>query len=1101
MRNFELILKNRVTEPVVLPRGFAGLMFALGLNAEGVLTFTPQQLSGRTNYRFVGDSFEYGVDTRGAALANLRFVCSRSVSNLGSSLSRKYVRRSAQSLVAMVGRGSSVGSLSFRSVYGIARVMSRYNAKLARSGGWWGPYAFTSVHHRHPGRTFFYRAAPYAAKITPLGRGAHSKVLRESIREYRRVPRYKKLWRSIKNLNPNRKRRSTRFGKFSPGMNRLFVRFFQKAYKGLCGPRQFRSRSHRTEFRVRYMSVFWAGVRLKYSGSRRFPRHWFNTIKHITLRSQKTKWFSRRQGSMNWRINSRKFGALRTGSMYGGSVAYVAGVASGSSWARVFKYKFPRTFVFIKKDTARLRLVQSKVVLRLKSRRRKGRSMQRAYKVAMQMRNLFYRARTRVHALLAASTHRWAAMGQLSDFAEKNMSIYRVLTYCGFSLVSSHKLSPVTVAFRPEREPSYVPDHFSRADHVTAVYSNRVNAGRAPKLNRWFSYVAQKRSTLVRELNGRLLGGIVRPGERLRKTSLPFTYRNRVVTAAETYLAKGIISQAQTGYTRRFSELITASFAADGGMSHAMWDHTSKNGIVCNNHRPLVNTPLCGPRYTRRCFDLGTFRKVGNLVTYPNNPKGFYAFGGECFSPRLPRAKLTNKIQQMFPVPGGTGGYNITDGRSWSKAPDAGLHVWNHVRSVVSGGWSAYAENAADRMSLSGYISTLDTQKGRLLWYLGTSLVAGAMSEYESGRPALARESLGWCGRSVIVNGMRFVQRNEVIGLRAPAPTSQTTSDLVKYRLAYLALRRNTPQSEINKEFFKRVGDKRIRGFYKFLRATKKLRFKLFLKARVAKLFPWTTTVVQKNVGLSYTRYPSPVRARRGYMDLLTALPVSTPEGLSRVAAHLAKTRLLVRLETQTFRLPGDGSGNLQELRELTQRVKSITQSARYSRKFLDTRKAVRHRLTGMSRTTGFSSGLSVRQLRLQRYVDGILSLSKKARTAFTPAIVATQRSGTAKLRAAQRALLAEGRALGAITGGNVDLARTRKAQCRHLQTNVLLDWANKRLPKDKEAEASKAAQPYTEQRTVVGANGFSIRTGFKEIGKRRVGYFGRMGVHGKKTK
>lgn len=256
MRNFELTFKNRALEPVTLPRGFAGLMFALGLNAEGALTFTPQQLSGRTNYRFVGDSFEYGVDTRGAALANLRFVCSRSVSNLGSSLSRKYVRRSAQSLVAMIGRGSSVGSLSFRSVYGIARVMSRYNAKLARSGGWWGPYAFTSVHHRHPGRTFFYRAAPYAAKITPLGRGAHSKVLRESIREYRRVPRYKKLWRSIKNLNPNRKRRSTRFGKFSPGMNRMFVRFFQKAYKGLCGPRQFRSRSHRTEFRVRYMSVF-----------------------------------------------------------------------------------------------------------------------------------------------------------------------------------------------------------------------------------------------------------------------------------------------------------------------------------------------------------------------------------------------------------------------------------------------------------------------------------------------------------------------------------------------------------------------------------------------------------------------------------------------------------------------------------------------------------------------------------------------------------------------------------------------------------------------------------------------------------------------------
>lgn len=282
-----------------VPRGFAGIMFALSFTAGSAHSFVPRRLEQAANYRFVAENFDYGVNSRDIVLSNLKFLSSRSKTNLPGCVSRMYVRRSTQSFVSMFGRGSSVGSLSFRSVFGIARVMSRYNGKLARSGGWWGPYAINSVTTRHTGRRVYYNAAPYAAKVTPLGRNSRSKILRHETRRYRKVSGYKKLWRLLKNMNPNRVRRHTRPVLVPLAVSRLFDRFMLKTMRKICSRSQFRTRGHRTEFRVKYRKWFWAGVALKYAGARRFPRYWDNTIKHITVRSQKTKWFARRQGSMN----------------------------------------------------------------------------------------------------------------------------------------------------------------------------------------------------------------------------------------------------------------------------------------------------------------------------------------------------------------------------------------------------------------------------------------------------------------------------------------------------------------------------------------------------------------------------------------------------------------------------------------------------------------------------------------------------------------------------------------------------------------------------------------------------------------------------------
>lgn len=634
--------RNRGPNPKA-PRGFAGVMFTLSFTAGSTHSFTPRSLPKVAGYRFLGDTFDYGMNGRDIILSNLKFICSRHKANLPGTVARHYVRRSTQAFISMFGRGSSVGSLSFRSVFGIARVMSRYNGKLARSGGWWGPYAINYVGRGHTGRRKYYNAAPYAAKVTPLGRNTRSKILRHETRRFRKVAGYKRLWRSLKNMNPNRIRRHTRPVLVPLAVHRLFERFMVKTMRKLCSRSQFRTRSHRTEFRVRYRRFFWAGVSLKYAGARRFPRHWHNTIKHVTLRSQKTKWFARRQGSMNWRINSRKFGAYRTGSMYGGSIAYVAGVASGSSWSRGFKYRIPHTRVFIHKTTSRLCMKQNRHIPTRKSTRRWGRTLPTSYRMAMHGRMLFHRARSRVHALLAAASQRWGVTGQIQD-AESNMAVFRLLTYCGFSTVSGLDTVPFTDALLGSPKKRRLPT-FTRSDFVGAIYGNGIGNGRAHGLSRWFTYVVKKKEIAITKLDDALDTSASRT--RLKKHNLPFTYRNKVLTAAETYLAKGIISQAQTTYTSRFGDLLKASFAADRGMAHAMWDHTARAGLKYNTHRPDVGYVICNPRFTRKTSRMLP-RNVMTLVEYPNNPKGYYAYTGEHHSPSLPSTPHHTPLSPVY---------------------------------------------------------------------------------------------------------------------------------------------------------------------------------------------------------------------------------------------------------------------------------------------------------------------------------------------------------------------------------------------------------------------------------------------------------------------
>lgn len=431
-----LTCKTKYERIDVTPRGFGGIIFTLGFLAAKEKTFTDRSSKiNNSTFRFLGDRFEYGLNGSDIVLSNLRFSSARSTANRPDSLSKMFVRRSAQSFVSMYGRGASVGSLSFRSVLGIARVMSRYNGKLARNTRWWGPYAHSITYDFRTNRERRYSAAPYASAVTPLGRNGRSALQRYEIRQFRRVASINKLWRTLKQQRPRLYRDRFKYQPVPLAMHRTWLRAEAAIARDIFLPSQYRSRSHRTEFNVRYHKVGWAGVNLRYKGLRRFPRHWDKTFRHVTVRSQQTKWFSRRQGSTNWRIHSRKFGAFRTGSMYGGSVAYVAGVASGSAWARGFKFSTPHTKIFIRPTTHTMMFHQCIRVRRGNVFHRSGKNTRVANRVAIRIRMLFHRARARVHALLASANNRWGVLGTV-DPAEKNMSVYRLLTYCGFSTVN-----------------------------------------------------------------------------------------------------------------------------------------------------------------------------------------------------------------------------------------------------------------------------------------------------------------------------------------------------------------------------------------------------------------------------------------------------------------------------------------------------------------------------------------------------------------------------------------------------------------------------------------------------------------------------------------
>ena len=1097
-----------------VPRGFAGIMFTLSFSAGGSRYFTPVFTAKSTNYRFLGDRFDYGVTSRDILLSNLKFLCARSSSNLPGAAAKTYVRRSTQSFVTMFGRGSSVGSLSFRSVLGIARVMSRYNGKLARSGGWWGPYAINSVNKRHTAGRIYYNAAPYAAKVTPLGRNSSSKILRHETRRYRKVSRYKRLWRSLKNMNPNRVRRNTRPVLLPPAVSRMYNRFMLKTMRKICHRSQFRTRGHRTEFRVKYRKCFWAGVALRYAGARRFPRHWNNTIKYVTVRSQKTKWFARRQGSMNWRINSRKFGAFRTGSMYGGSIAYVAGVASGSSWSRGFKFRRPFRCIFIKKTTSKLYFRQNRHISTRKSTRRWGRNLPTSYRVALRGRLMFHRARARVHALLAAASQRWSVLGQIPD-ADANMSIYRLMTYCGFSAVSSLDTVPFTTALlsshKKRRRASFI-----RSDRVALIYGDGLGNGRAHGLSRWFTYIVKKKDLAIDKLDRMLDSSSM--GKRTKKANLPFSYRNKVITAAETYLAKGIISQAQTMYTSRFGDLLKASFAADGGMSHAMWDHTSRSGFTYNNYRPSVGYVICNPRFSRNTTKMLP-RLLPTLVTYPNNPKGYYAVNGENFSPTLPVVQY-KKALPVVRASVSERAVGMDLGRAWSLVPTASLATWDRFRRSAISQHSANTVRYADRAAHFGYLSTLNIQEGRLLWYLGTPKAIASIVESRKVRYRLRRLNNKQLAKKVPVT--RAVRIRAVLvtrgRLRLPrlqkAPTSLTLGELTANFLDTLDMRRNTPWSRMLEVLSARQTVSMKRRKRRFWKNYKYRVIRLHAMKRFTKIYRYTTSKAPQVTGTDLAGSSSRVWVRRTFSD--TAKPAPKTQDVSvlfATASRLAAVRPLLPHCRTTHISPVSAGllGNLNKLRAFISRVKRVTRNASHGRPFRMRRMRTFRRLVALGRTHNFSSGLTLAQFRLQKRVDGAVSGSALARDFFKAAAVPTYLAGRARIlvRAAKISNTMLLRARNAVTEPKV--ARSRMVRGLQLHngepTPYTVPYARRaapqRLPRQPNrnttprtgAKHEVVIQPYplAQGQRAIGPDGYYIKKSTMEV--RRGGYFGDRGV------
>ena len=120
-------------------RGVSGIFFAMNFLLTRDISDRPVNGELPFNaYRFYTRDkrlvFDYGSNEKISALSNLRFITSRSLCNIATAGTKIHVRRLSQSFLSFYSQGSDVGTLSFRSVFGIARVMMRYNFKLTRSG-------------------------------------------------------------------------------------------------------------------------------------------------------------------------------------------------------------------------------------------------------------------------------------------------------------------------------------------------------------------------------------------------------------------------------------------------------------------------------------------------------------------------------------------------------------------------------------------------------------------------------------------------------------------------------------------------------------------------------------------------------------------------------------------------------------------------------------------------------------------------------------------------------------------------------------------------------------------------------------------------------
>lgn len=181
---------------------------------------------------------------------------------------------------------------------------------------------------------------------------------------------------------------------------------------------------------------------------------------------------------------------------------------------------------------------------------------------------------------------------------------------------------------------------------------------------------------------------------------------------------------------------------------------------------------------------------------------------------------------------------------------------------------------------------------------------------------------------------------------------------------------------------------------------------------------------------------------------MLSDLLLRTPAKISSevqfaVAAHLAQARGLASAADRVY--PKKRAltlrGSTTAFQSLRRRVLFLTRKRNKGALFRAHRSQVRHRLTGMSRTHRFTSGLTIPQLRLQRRVDSVVGSTKGTRLAFSGAIVPTLRSGASRLKSGCSRVLRETEKCGSFAKvlgkKNGKLGRSRKARRLNLATGL----------------------------------------------------------------
>lgn len=291
-----------------------------------------------------------------------------------------------------------------------------------------------------------------------------------------------------------------------------------------------------------------------------------------------------------------------------------------------------------------------------------------------------------------------------------------------------------------------------------------------------------------------------------------------------------------------------SSFSKDTALAAAMWGHVSRAGLVYNEHTPGTGYLWGGDSapFYRQTIRSEVKNAQATPVSYPNNPRGYLASLGEFFSPTLPAVAQVRSLPCVAAKLVPSEPTEVLSSRSWV----GGATELVNSRSAV-----LFLKNAAlghvlpgtvrrqERLPYFGYLSGLNIQENRVMWYLGQDSVRRTLQSIPSPEDRLKLISAKKArrlpkDRTVIKDGRTFMRLipNFVPPVRA-LPSYLSSEERARFRMSRFVMLRNISYWEMVHVLSAKYRKPRYAGARWFRQKYKNKVMKRFMLKRLSRHF------------------------------------------------------------------------------------------------------------------------------------------------------------------------------------------------------------------------------------------------------------------------